>query len=570
VSSGWHPWYELKVDPEDSNNLIICGTKWDAAQNSPFGFVYASSDGGQTWGMALSDRSSTWVTEHSCAFGAKHTAFFVSEASHVIGGRPHHEFGRTRIFTSLDAGQHWTEAAATGWADYSTSAVSSKSSRLYTFFNSFDTTRDPGKSWGSTVGLLVFTPNQKTVHGPFFDPAMQAKNYRGAFPSNAVALKSGAVAALFYGRRPADDGGEADLGIIRADQSDEPVLRQTIVAHLAVNLAGGCDTLSDNSLAYDHEHDRLFLLYVDGCDHRDQFRLTSSDDEGRTWAESVIVRDLPGTTQILSNPSLVVRSSGSLGLVWQQRETSGSRRWLFSTIRKFRFDHTIELPSGPEKPGINIDSLRSAVTPADEQTGANETPSLGPGISIEVMSNAGVIWRSSGAIAKGDQVFAVWSADDDHGTRLDSENIAEKTLDRAKTSGAVGRTSDTDVTRDTSFLYGYGGAQHFDRSTGVLRLCLSLANRGNKSIKLPIKVKVEGVSSSVGAVSILNASNGLTGNGAQWDMSSSVTGDQVPPQTNTHPFCFLFHIDGERSGASVVDLLQIKVRVLARTGHPGR
>jgi hypothetical protein len=32
--------------------------------------------------------------------------------------------------------------------------------------------------WGSTVGLLVFTPNQKTVHGPFFDPAVLADSFR--------------------------------------------------------------------------------------------------------------------------------------------------------------------------------------------------------------------------------------------------------------------------------------------------------------------------------------------------------------------------------------------------------
>ena len=30
IGVGWHPWYEIKADPEDPKNLIICGTKWDA------------------------------------------------------------------------------------------------------------------------------------------------------------------------------------------------------------------------------------------------------------------------------------------------------------------------------------------------------------------------------------------------------------------------------------------------------------------------------------------------------------------------------------------------------------
>src|SRR2546428_12711183 len=100
VGPGWHPWYEIKVDPEDQNKMIICGTKWDAVQNSLLGVVYASSDAGVTWHTALEDRSSLWVTEHSCAFGRDHRAYFVSEASKVVDGQLHHELGTTRLFVS--------------------------------------------------------------------------------------------------------------------------------------------------------------------------------------------------------------------------------------------------------------------------------------------------------------------------------------------------------------------------------------------------------------------------------------------------------------------------------------
>src|ERR1700722_12228242 len=198
VRDGWHPWYEIKVDPNSSKNLIICGTKWDAAHNAPVGFVYASSDAGSTWQTALEDRASEWVTEQSCAFGSNHRAYFISAAAKRTDGRVQQELGTARLFVSNDSGAHWEEATKTGFADYSTSAVSSPSGSLFTFFNYWNTA-DEAKHWGGSVGLLVFSSNGKEVNGPIFDPKMRNLDYRGIFPSNAIALKSGAVVALYYG-----------------------------------------------------------------------------------------------------------------------------------------------------------------------------------------------------------------------------------------------------------------------------------------------------------------------------------------------------------------------------------
>src|ERR1051326_1868364 len=52
AGSGWTPWYEVRIDPEDSSKLVLCGSKWDAGDNASYGFVYFSSDGG-------TDRKST-------------------------------------------------------------------------------------------------------------------------------------------------------------------------------------------------------------------------------------------------------------------------------------------------------------------------------------------------------------------------------------------------------------------------------------------------------------------------------------------------------------------------------
>jgi hypothetical protein len=78
-------WYEMKADPENAQNLIVCGAMRDAKENAYVGVLYYSHDGGENWKVGLEDRNSSWVSEQSCAFGSRHHAYFISEASNVIG-----------------------------------------------------------------------------------------------------------------------------------------------------------------------------------------------------------------------------------------------------------------------------------------------------------------------------------------------------------------------------------------------------------------------------------------------------------------------------------------------------
>ena len=223
AGQGWHPWYEVKADPENTENVVVCGTKWDSRNNSPFGFVYSSHDGGASWHTTLEDRGSTWVTEQSCTFGPHHTAYFLSEASKVIDGVPHHEEGKARLFLSTDAGEHWTETMKTGWADYSTSAFNTSAGKVYTFYNAWYTTHETGSAVGGTVGLLLFSADGREVSGPFIEKAMRTAGYHGVFPVDATALKSGAVVALYSAKRKTKHAWKEDLGL--SVQISQEILR---------------------------------------------------------------------------------------------------------------------------------------------------------------------------------------------------------------------------------------------------------------------------------------------------------------------------------------------------------
>jgi hypothetical protein len=551
VGAGWHPWYETKADPEDSRNLIICGTKWDGQRNSPFGFVYVSGDSGANWQIALEDRNSAWVTEHSCAFGPHHRAYFISEASKVVDGELYHHLGTTRLYVSTDGGWHWKEEIKTGWADFSTSAVSSLTGKLYTFFHWSTGKGEPDGN--HNVGLLVFSHDGRRMSGPFFDSTIQRLGYSGIYPSDAIALKSGAVVTLYRGVTQGPMGSEGDLGIIGASPSLKPSLVHATIAHTI--LGRDCINTDEGSLAYDAKQNRLFVLYVDGCKDT-RIMLAFSDDEGRTWTKGQSVVDPQHANQRVVCPSLVASADGVLGLLWKDGRFSG--RWLFSRIQGQKLLEPTELSHDSEKHEVSEDSLWTVI---DQWNDADAAPEPEPSIKLKIRSEQNVVWRGKGLIAVGDKVLAVWPLSSNEGKGLYAGTLGPKGSVLSEASTGVANL--VDVTRQTVMLY--GGMQRFDRFTKALKVCLALENRGDKAIKVPIKLEVSDIRSPLGAVSILDSRNDLARLGALLDISDSVTG-YLAPNSSSNPFCLSFRLEIPPKDSSLQagdKLLSLKMKVLA-------
>ena len=563
IADGVHLWYEIKADPEEPSNLILCGAKWDASTNGPYGFVYASSDSGSSWRTVLEDRNSAWVSEQSCAFGFQHRAYFISEASKVIDGDSHHDLGVTRLFVSMDAGQHWMEAKKTGWADYSTSAVSSTTAKLYTFFNA-PSTSDPGRSRGNSVGLLIFSPDGAEVRGPFFFSRMPEHDYHGIYPRDATPLRNGEVAALYYAARKASASMEVELGLVRAGQSAEPSLEGTAI--VSGSFDHDCLSFDHNALAYDRERNRLFVVYVEGC-KSNRMMLTSSDDDGRTWAKSVAVAEREGGTTI-KYPSLVAPSGGKLGLLWSEWH-GVSGRWFFGEIQDNKFvGAPIDLSPNGETLEISNDSLRTTIHRRGALESEGASAASGPPIVVGVRGLVDVVWRDSGLLAIGDKILAIWPSIGPEGMHLNSRVLdARSSGANEKNAPGLVQTPPQDVTERSVITY--AGKQSFDHATRTLTTCLAVANRGNEAMRLPIKLEATDVQSPAGRVSVLNAMDGFAGNGAIWDISDSVTGDRLPPGTTTNPFCLVFRVPGISRSASPLDesLLTLKMRVIASTAE---
>jgi hypothetical protein len=566
VADGLHLWYEIKADPEESARLIICGTKWDALANTPFGFVYFSRDAGLTWRNVLEDRSSTWVTEQSCAFGPHHKAYFISDAAKEtdIGTSP--KGGTTRLFFSTDSGEHWAESAETGWTDYSTSAVSKTSGKLYTFFHTSWMSRDASRQKGNDLGVAVFSPDGATVAGPYFSSGTSDRGYTGIYPSNARSLRTGAVIALYYATRQGLNGPEIELGTMRVDQSAEPAMLRTVVAHPQSDRSGSCLNFDNGSMAYDAEHDRISVIYQDGCQATSRVMLTTSEDEGRTWSNSVAI-SVPKTLDgRIYNPSLVVVSDHVLGLLWEDMPCSP--RWLFSYIENGALRYPpIALSAGSDRPEISNDSLWTVISQPNPVQGADPNSPAEAGIAVNVRAMVNALWRTDGILLANGKILAVWSSGTSEGMRLYSGLVgiadSDSTPDVANQSGL------NDVTRDTLLVYTGDrneAGQSYDDATRTLDICGSLRNRGHHAIESPIKVRLESLSSQWGSVSVLNSTNAVAGTGAVWDITGLLTGDRIPPGTMSNPFCMSFRLGVTANNLAPihVDLLSFSVRVFAR------
>jgi hypothetical protein len=558
VAGGWHPWYQLQADPEDDDSLIVCGMELNSEQNEMHIVVYHSSDGGRNWVLTMTDWHSAWVSEPSCAYGPHHRAYLISEASLFEGGQMHHFLGTTRLFFSIDSGRTWTETAKTGWADYSSSAVSRKNERLYTFYH-MPGYRSTGEHNGN-VGLLVFSPDGKSLSGPFTSREIQTEGYESVYPSGAIGLNDGSVVALFNGIKGWRDGKAVeDLGLERIEPSSEQEPRIVKIASCDAR-ESSCLPLAQYSLAYDRDQNRLYLAYISKSGGKRDLLLTSSNDGGRTWSDGAALRHSPSEDSDFESPSLAVGPGGVLGLLWQDEKLTG--RWRFSTIREGALvEPGVELSPALKQVFIGNDSLMTTLGPS-AKSGISK-------IMVNLRSEWNRVGGSSGLQGTSRALRAVWLGGDESGTELKAAVLIPEQKPTTSSANQSGKTTSLyfeglrDVTRETLLLY--DGRQRYDRATQTLSLDLRLNNRSSAPLKGPIKLAIDELTSSFGAVKLVNAHEQTGPGSLLLDITSVLTGRQIAAggSSNTISLTFLLQPSGEEIRVDGENLLQMAVRVYA-------
>lgn len=583
VNGGWYPWYELAAGPADPDHLIVCGSRWDVHDNAFYGFLYSSPDGGRTWHTALEDKSSAWVTEHSCAFGANGTAYLLSEASKVIDGIPHHDMGTTRIFVSHDAGRSWAEAVRTGWADYSASVVDTQSgpnqNRLYSFFHDFEF-NPPDRPWdenrrdASRISVMDFKAGETRVDGPLRNPRMDSLHYHGAYPERVFLLKGGELLALYIAALRTKEGLDDTINAVRLD-GDHLTLADPVTVVRAAITSARCYP-SQLAAAYDSSADTVYLAYSVSTGGRCGFVLRTSVDEGRTWSAEQQVPELGARSPGIFAPALAFNNAGILGLMW--REGPVSDCWYFSASRDGgkTFTHaqslsqcsaTQDLLAGNWNASLRMSAMRSVID------GPIAPPSYsGPHyvLVLNVVDGRNAIWRNSGALTTtSDGVFhAVWVERGQGEGLLRSARVIVGNLRETQIPPAQLPKKEThNITQDIALLY--GGDQHYDLQNGTLTVDVILKNASKESLRGPLFMKVLALDGEVGKVEIANASNQARGPGAIWDLSEALLDGVLLPGATTKPYSLVFRLLEEYTPTREAEVLSMQFEVLTYDARAG-
>jgi hypothetical protein len=579
VNGGWYPWYELASGPTDPEHLIVCGSRWDVDHNAFYGFVYASSDGGRTWHTALEDKSSTWVTEQSCASGVDGKAYFLSEASKVVDGLPNHTLGTTRIFVSTDAGLSWKEAVRTGWADFSESVVDTQSgpnqNRLYSFFQDIDSissdrSSDKGAGRFSRIGVIAFQDGETRVEAPISNSRMDLLHYRGAYPERVFLLTNGALLALYIAALPTEKGLDDTINAVRLSRDRLTLSDPVIVARAAIT-ATRCYP-SHLAAAYDASADTIYVGYMTPIGERCAFVLKTSTDGGRTWSAQRQIPELGARGSGIFSAAMAFNNAGVLGLIW--RESPISDCWYFSASEDGgrNFTRARLLSQCSSKPVPSASNWNACLRMSATKRVINRPrPPLSLHdhhvLVLSVIDGRNTVWRNSGALmATADGVFhAVWiEKGRGEGQLRSAKVIVGESRERPFPSEQLRGKATRVVTRDVALLY--GGDQHYDIQNGTLTVDIVLKNLTTAPLRAPLLLKALALSGENGPLAIVNASNRETGPGATWDISEALPGGILAPGATTKPYSLVFRLPEKPAPARETQVLSMRVEVLAHDG----
>ncbi len=559
-SGGAHlNWFEMKADPTNKNNLIVCGAARNARNNAYYGVVYWSHDGGRSWKEGLIDRESSWVSEQSCAFGLRHTAYFVSAASKVIDDVPHHNLGKTHIFVSRDAGATWVKTAETPWADYSNSVVAGGGKpQLYVFYNR--ARKESGtKDSGSSLGFFTVSGNGRRISLRGMVPGMIKKDYVGVYPSSSETLDDGSAAILYNAARmvPQDKGRTSiDIGVVRL--TSQGISKPVIIAHPAYKLdPPACPASLSNSLAYDKTSRLLYAAYNTALPGRCAVMLVSSHDGGKSWSQPHELSDPAAPDRSMYFPTLAVSKAGIIGLLWRGKPEGSPDCWFFSTSSDgFRLDHSVSL--SPCGEGDSLGRQYSAYLATVVSQSAS-----GQSMSVRVVTLRDYLTRV-GFVTTPEGVFhPIWPAQEDGNSQLRTARIWVDKRPRLRPPDFNSPPVLDDVTDRMTVLY--GGDQRVDHETNSVILDLVFRNTSSATIRGPFYLKIENPRSDFGDIQLMNPDRASGPGSDYFDLSSCLRRESLLPGQATSPCPLIFQFMNQKTDiASKHSLVAFAVRLYSQ------
>jgi hypothetical protein len=530
--------YEVQgaVDPNHPEHLIACSMASSISGLPVWTVAFVSYDAGHNWSKAVQSNTSNGNEElnsddPTCTFGPDGSAYFAGVLDE--GDR-----ADTFFFRSPDGGKKWLPAIVLFDAydrPYITvdSGGSKYHGRIYVnhSYRIWDWDAPARLSEGHVgvangMGLQRSLDGGRTFIGPVARLGLMRASDRTISPGNSVVLSDGTLVSLFFdfhninhqrGIPPDADGslkvtfshngGESFEDAVKVSDHFED--RSTTRGMITIpNIA-----VDPGSRAF---KDRLYVVWHDSKGRHEEGLISHSADKGKTWSAPARFsalpgrRDSPGPSEYQT--SVAVNKDGVVGVMWYEsgRDAERGDYWVHFAASLDGGDTWLPIVRVSEAANTLGGSEKWALA------GAGIGLTHGDQISVNIFRNT---WQSSGhtagLAADAHGVFHAFWVDNRTGIR--QVWTAPITV-----SGPVVTNGASELSRFeciSSKVKVEIDNVALDETTSQLSFTIRLQNISQETITGPLKMRIINLVSELWTPVIINADNGLSGNGAILEFS---------------------------------------------------
>lgn len=546
------PQYEVEIDanPQNASELIACTMVFPNDSPTTDVVTYVSADGGKTWKFALrtkgGDGHPSW--DPDCRFGPGNVAYSLSE-----GFNPKYQHGFDRLDRSMDGGQTWETHYLAVHGERSFLTVNQRPGPRQGWLYLYGSGDDPKDMANIRVG---YSPDGgKTLFSQLV-PLDKGTYVSGLGPG--ALLSDGTLVIPVEEFTPPADITALDVRTLRPgffkvvrvkfQEANWPLeAKVSTVAPWFIDREPNGSFLP--RLAVDSTtgpfHDRIYATWESRASGRSQVLFSYSKDQGKTWSHPQVIDDdvarvvggkIDGPDDI--HGIVAVNNQGVVGVMWlDRRDFPDNLGWSLRFRASLDGGETF-LPS-VKASSVDYDPSRGGRVPlfGDGDWSLKE-PQTTNSLAIGWFTFDGGHTMGLAADAQG-KFHPLWVANPTGIPQLWTTDIAVEGKAEKNGEASLAGLKDASKLVRLEFLDRY-----YDLKTHSLTFDLQLENVSKATIHGPLKVRVLGVGSYVGSVTVMAGGVERPAEGAVWDFSSLLPGEAFKPGERTKPLRLRLFVRG--------------------------